>query len=59
VSIFIEPENNWENGYGESFNRKHRDEVLNREIFDMLLEVRVLLDRWRYSYIGIFFVSKY
>ena len=40
----------WENGYVESFNGKLRDELLNREIFDTLLEVRVLLERWRWEY---------
>jgi hypothetical protein len=34
----------------ESFNLKLRDELLNREIFDTLLEVRVLLERWHWEY---------
>ena len=34
----------------ESFNGKLRDELLNREIFDTLLELRVLLERWRREY---------
>ena len=33
----------WENGYIESFNGKLRDELLNLEIFDMLLEAQVLV----------------
>jgi len=49
-TLFIEPGSPWENGYIESFNRKLRDELLNREIFDTLLEVRVLLERWRWEY---------
>ena len=35
---FIEPGNPWENGCNESFNGKLRDELLNMEIFDTLLE---------------------
>ena len=40
----------WENGYNESFNGKLRDEVLNMEIFDTLLEAKVLIDLWRLEY---------
>jgi transposase InsO family protein len=34
----------------ESYIGKLRDESLNREIFDMLFEVRVLLEGWRKEY---------
>ena len=34
----------------ESFNGKLRDELLNREIFDTLLEAKVLIERWRREY---------
>ena len=44
TTLFIEPGSPWENGYVESFNGKLRDELLNGEIFDTLLEARVLLD---------------
>jgi hypothetical protein len=37
----------WENGYIESFNGKLRDELLAREIFDPLLEAKVLVERWQ------------
>lgn len=37
----------WENGYIESFNGKLRDELLNGEIFETLLEAKVLIERWR------------
>lgn len=37
-------------GYIESFNGKMRDELLNREIFDTLLEAQVLIERWRKDY---------
>jgi hypothetical protein len=39
-----------ENGYIESFNSKLRDELLNPELFDTLLEARVLVARWRRYY---------
>ena len=46
----IELGNPWENGYIESFNGKLRDELLNREIFTMLLEAKVLAENWRREY---------
>ncbi len=49
-TLYIEPGSPWENGYIESFNGKLRDELLNREIFDTLLEAKVLIERWRLEY---------
>ena len=49
-TLYIEPGNPWENGYIESFNGKLRDELLNRELFDTLLEAKVLTERWRREY---------
>ena len=49
-TLFIEPGSPWENGYIESFNGKLRDELLNIEIFDTLLEAKVLTERWRREY---------
>ena len=47
-TLYIEPRSPWENGYIESFSGKLRDELLDREIFYTLLEVRVLTERyWR------------
>ncbi len=46
-TLFIEPGSPWENGYIESFNGQLRDELLNREIFNALLEPQVLVERWR------------
>jgi transposase InsO family protein len=46
-TLYIEPRSPGENGYIESFNGKLRDEVLNREVFDTLLEAKVLVQRWR------------
>jgi len=44
-TLYIEPGSPWENGYIESFNGKLRDELLDREVFYTLLEVRVLTER--------------
>lgn len=49
-TLYIEPGSPWENGYLESFNGKLRDELLNVEIFDTLLEAKVLIERWRVDY---------
>jgi len=49
-TLFIEPGSPWENGYVESFNGKMRDELLNREEFETLLEAKVLIERWRREY---------
>ena len=47
---YIEKGGTWENGYIESFNGKLRDELLAREVFDTLLEAKVLIERWRQAY---------
>ncbi len=49
-AAFIEKGSPWENGTIESFNGKLRDELLNREVFDTLVEAKVLLERWRREY---------
>jgi putative transposase len=49
-TLFIEPGSPWENGYVESFNGKLRDECLNRERFDTLLEAQILIEQWRLEY---------
>ena len=49
-TLFIEPGSPWENGYNESFYGKLPDELLNAEIFDTLLEAKVLIERWRRHY---------
>jgi len=48
-TAFIEPGSPWENGYNESFNGTLRRELLNREVFDTLLEAQVLIERYRRS----------
>jgi hypothetical protein len=49
-TLFIEPGSPWENGYIESFNGKLSDELLACEMFDTLLEAKVLIERWRRAY---------
>ena len=49
-TLYIEPGSPWENGYIESFNGKLRDELLNGEIFETLLEAKVLIEEWRREY---------
>ncbi len=49
-TLYIEPGSPWENGYIESFNGKLRDELLDREIFNTLQEVHVLVERYRRNY---------
>ena len=46
-TLFIEPGSPCDNGFIESFNGKLRDQLLNMELFDTLLEARVLTERWR------------
>jgi putative transposase len=49
-TLFIEPGSPWENGYNESFNGTLRYELLDVELFDTLLEAKVLIGRWRIEY---------
>ena len=50
TTLFIAPGSPWENGSGESCNGKLRDECLNRERFDTLLEAQILIEGWRREY---------
>ena len=50
MTLFIKSGSPWENGYLESYNCKLRDELLNREIFHTLLEVKVLTKQYRQTY---------
>ena len=47
---YIEPGSPWQNPYVESFNATMRDECLNRELFETLLEAKVVLTDWRQVY---------
>jgi len=44
-TLFITPGSLWENVYIESFNARLGDELLDRELFDTLWEVTVLVER--------------
>ena len=47
---YIEPGSPWQNGFGESFNGRLRDECLNVEWFKHLREARVIVETWRGHY---------
>jgi putative transposase len=49
-TLYIAPGAPWENGYGESFNSKVRDELLNAEEFTSVLEAQVLAKEWKRDY---------
>ena len=49
-TLYIEPGAPWENAYSETFNSRFGDEVLKREIFDTLLEAKVLVEKYRREY---------
>ena len=49
-TAYIEPGSPRENGYGESFNARFRDELLDREIFTSLREAQILIEAWRRHY---------
>ena len=49
-TLYIEPGSPWENGYIESFTGKLRDELLNREVFYTLMEVKALTAQYRLTY---------
>jgi putative transposase len=49
-TVFIDPGSPWQNGWIESFNGRLRDEYLNGQRFDSLLEAQVLLEDWRIDY---------
>ena len=47
---FIPPGQPWKNGFIESFHDKFRDECLQREWFQSLLEAKVVVEAWRLHY---------
>jgi transposase InsO family protein len=47
---YIEPECPWQNPYVESFNGRLRDELFSREVFDTIMEARLLFDDWCDTY---------
>ena len=48
--LHIGPGSPWENAYVEIFNGKLRDELLDREVFYMLVEVRELTKQHRQTH---------
>lgn len=50
TTVFIDPGSPWQNGWVESFNSRLRDEILNGQLFDSLLEAQVILADWREEY---------
>jgi putative transposase len=50
ATVFIDPGSPWQNAWIESFNGRLRDEHLNGQQFDSLLEAQVLTDDWRIDY---------
>jgi len=49
-TLYIEPGAPWEDGYGESFNSKVRDELLEREEFGGVPPARVLGREYKREY---------
>lgn len=47
---YIDPASPWQNGYGESFNGKLRDECLNMEVFHHPDHARAVIELWRRHY---------
>ncbi len=49
-TVYIEPGHPRENGYGESFNGKFRDECLNEEVFYNQRYAQAVVETWRREY---------
>jgi transposase InsO family protein len=49
-TLYIAPGSPWQNGHGESFNGKLRDECLNREVFVSVAEAQVTVEAYRRHY---------
>ena len=49
-TAYIEPGKPWQNGVGESFNARLRDECLNMELFYGLRDARVVIEDYRRYY---------
>jgi len=49
-TALIDPGKPWQNGVGESFNGKFRDECLNLEWFRSRAEAKVVIEQWRRHY---------
>ena len=49
-TVFIDPGSPWQNAWIESFNGRLRDEYLNGQLFESLLEAQVFTEDWRIDY---------
>lgn len=49
-TLYIEPGSPWENGYNESFNGRLQDECLKTELFNNLMEAKIIIENWRCHY---------
>jgi len=49
-AAYNEPGSRWQNGKGESFNGKFRDECLRMEIFGNWRQAKVIAEQWRKFY---------
>ena len=49
-TAFIDPGSPWQNAWIESFNGRLRDEFLNGQLFEHVLEAQVLIEGWRIEY---------
>ena len=47
---YCDPDSPWQNGCIESFNSRLRDELLTREVFDSMWEIRFMLEEHRNNY---------
>jgi putative transposase len=50
ATAYIDPGKPWQNGVGESFHSRFRDECLDREWFHTPHEARVLIEQYRRQY---------
>jgi putative transposase len=50
TTAYIDPGKPWQNGVGESFHSRFRDECLNQEAFFTVREAAVLIEQYRRSY---------
>jgi putative transposase len=49
-TFYIKPGSPWQNAFAESLNNRIRDELLNQEVFNNVLEARILAEEWRRRY---------
>ncbi len=50
TTAYIDPGKPWQNGVGESFHSRFRDECLNQEAFFTVAEAAIIIERYRRTY---------